>query len=206
MKKLGVSTQSGCASGVKNQKLKNLHISIIIVHIFALGTLLLLGCESKVKPSISSIGIGRDVPTQESWNAVITFTDSGRITGVLRAGHIAVYSEQKKTFLDSSITVDFFDENSNHTSVLTASRGIVNDITHDLEAHENVIVENDSGTILRTEELYWANKTQKIHTPAFVEITSPKEQIQGHGLESDQSLKYYTIPKVTGKTKTNAKK
>ncbi|MDI6765459.1 MAG: LPS export ABC transporter periplasmic protein LptC [Bacteroidota bacterium] len=180
--------------------------TIIIILLFALCSLLLLGCESKVKPPISSLGIGQDVPTQESWNAVITFTDSGRITAVLRAGHIAVFSEQKKTLMDSNITVDFFDENSNHTSTLTAKKGIVHDLTHDLEARENVIVVNDSGTTLRTEELYWMNKTQKIHTPAFVEITSPTEQIQGHGLESDQSLKYYTIPKVTGKAKTNAKK
>lgn len=181
-------------------------LSALCSSLFALCTLLLLGCEPKIKPPISSLGVGHDVPTQESWNAVITFTDSGRITAILKAGHIAVFYEQKKTLMDSNITVDFFDENSNRTSILTAKKGIVNDLTHDLEARENVIVVNDSGTTLRTEELYWMNKTQKIHTPAFVEITSPTEQIQGHGLESDQSLKYYTIPKVTGKAKTNAKK
>ncbi len=193
----------------KMQKVKSTHrlfFSVLCSLLFALCSLLSLGCESKIKPPISSLGIRQDVPTQESWDAVITFTDSGRITAVLRAGHIAVFSEQKKTLLDSNITVDFFDENSNHSSILTARRGIVNDLTHDLEAHENVIVVNDSGTTLRTEELYWANRTQKIYTPAFVEINSRTEQIQGHGLESDQSLKYYTIPKVTGKAKTNAKR
>ena len=164
---------------------------------------LLFGCEEKIKPSISSTGVSQDHPTQESWNATITFTDSGRVTGILRAGHIASYAERKFTILDSNIIVDFFDEQGRHSSVLTASRGRVNDVTHDFEAHGSVMVISDSGTTLKTEDLYWANATQKVHTPAVVEIISPTEQIQGHGFESDQSLKHYTIFKVTGQAKTN---
>jgi len=170
---------------------------------FALSSLLLLGCEGKVKPPVTSFGLKQDIPSQESWNATITFTDSGKITGILKAGHITVLDEKKITQLDSDIKVDFYDDNQRHTSVLTAKRGVVNDFTHDFEAHENVVVVNDSGTTLRTQELYWTNATRKIHTPAYVEITSPKEQLQGQGLESDQSLVNYTIYKPTGKAKTN---
>ena len=166
-------------------------------------SLFLLACEGKVKPSIAPAGIGQDVPTQESWDAKITFTDSGNVTGILRAGHISVFGEKKFTLLDSNIIVDFFDEFERHTSTLTARRGKVNDLTHDFEAHENVVVVSDSGTTLKTEDLFWDNFTQKIHTQAYVEITSPTEQIQGHGLESDQGLKHYTILKVTGQAKTN---
>jgi len=186
----------------KNRKVKPTHYFMLL----AVCSLLILGCEGKVKPSVSSSGLGQDVPSQESWNASIAFTDSGRKTGILHAGHISVFTEKKFTRLDSNITVDFYDENEKHTSVLTARRGLVNDVTHDFEAHENVLVVSDSGTTLATQELYWTNATQKIHTPAYVEITSPTEQIQGHGLVSDKSLKDYTIIKVTGKAKTNEKK
>jgi LPS export ABC transporter protein LptC len=143
------------------------------------------------------------MPTQESWNATITFTDSGRVSGILRAGHIAIYSESNFTVLDSNIAVDFFDENGNHTSLLTARQGKVNDLTNDFEAHQNVVVISDSGTTLYTEDLFWNNQTKKISTYAYVEIISPKERIQGHGFESDKSLKHYTIYKVTGQAKTN---
>jgi len=142
-------------------------------------------------------------PAQESWNAAITFTDSGRVTGILHAGHIASFTEKKFTTLDSGLTVDFYDERQHHTSVLTARRGRVDDRTHDFEAHENVVVVSDSGTTLRTEELYWNNVARKIHTPAYVDISSPTEQIQGQGLESDQSLKRYTIFKVTGQARAH---
>ncbi|MBA4313632.1 MAG: LPS export ABC transporter periplasmic protein LptC [Chlorobiaceae bacterium] len=164
-----------------------------------------ISCESKVKPPITPVGFGYDLPTQESWNADITFTDSGKVTGILRAGHIRMYSDKKITQLDSSVIVDFFDDQQRHTSILTAERGTVNDITHDFEVHEDVVVKSDSGTVLRTEHLYWSNTTQKVHTTAYVEITSPSEQIKGHGFESDKSLKHYTIFKVTGKAKTNEK-
>jgi LPS export ABC transporter protein LptC len=171
--------------------------------LFSLSILLFSCSEEKLKPAIASAGIGQDVPSQESWNATITFTDSGRVTGILRAGHIAMFADRRFTSLDSNISVDFYDQHERHTSVLTAKRGKVNDFTHDFEAHDNVVVVSDSGTTLKTEELYWSNTTQKVNTPAFVDITSPTEHIQGQGFESDQGLKRYTIFKVTGQTKPN---
>lgn len=163
------------------------------------------GCEGKIKPSVTSLEMGQDVPSQESWNATITFTDSGRVTGILRAGHILDYALKRITYLDSTITVDFYDDSMHHTSVLTARRGIVNNATQDLEAHENVVVVSDSGSTLRTESLFWTSRTQKIHTPEFVEITTPMERIQGHGFESDRSLKNRKIFKVTGQAKPDGK-
>ncbi len=172
----------------------------ILLILSALCTLLSAGCEEKIKPPIST-GLGFDVPAQESWDAKITFTDSGKVSGILRAGHIATYTDRKYTVLDSDIIVDFFDDEERHTSVLTAKRGQVNDVTHDFEAHGNVVVTSDSGSTLRTEDLFWTDATRKIHTPAYVEITSPKEQLQGHGFESDQDLKHYTVLRVTGQAK-----
>jgi LPS export ABC transporter protein LptC len=162
----------------------------------------LMGCAEKIKPSVANTGLGQDVPVQESWNSRITFTDSGKVTAIVHAGHIAVYGNSKTTLLEEGIKVDFFDEEEQHTSVLTAERGRVNDITHDLEAFGDVVVVSDSGTTLKTEELYWNDARQLIYTQAFVEIISPDEQIQGHGLESDPTLKNYRIFRVTGKATT----
>ena len=186
----------------KNNVRRSLRHEIFIFAILVLIGSFVIGCEEKLKPSISSEGIRLDIPSQESWNSTITFTDSGKVKGVLRAGHISTYDDKKYTLLDSNIIVDFYDENEHHTSVLTARHGKVDDVTHNFEARDNVVVISDSGTVLKTDELYWDNRDRKIHTPAYVEISSPKEQIRGHGFESDQSLKQYTIYKVTGQAKT----
>jgi len=177
------------------------------IFLLSAGFLLLhfAGCEGKVKPPVTNLELGQEVPSQESWNATITFTDSGRVTGILRAGHIVDYAMKKLTYLDSMISVDFYDDSMRHTSVLTAQRGIVNNATQDLEAHENVVVVSDSGSTLRSESLFWTSRTQKIHTPDYVEITTPTEKIQGHGFESDRSLKNRKIFRVTGQAKPEGK-
>ncbi len=159
---------------------------------------LMTGCEEKLKPAVSNTVVSQDLPSQESWKTTITMTDSGKLIAILKTGHLATYTEKQYTLFDSGVVVDFYDEFEHHTSVLTASNGRVNDLTKDLEAHGNVVVISDSGTTLKTQDLYWNNRTKKVTTPAFVDILSPTEHIQGTGFESDRGLKNYTIFKVTG--------
>lgn len=159
------------------------------------------GCEEKIRPSVVTVSQA-EIPSQESWNSTVTFTDSGKVKAILWSGHIASYAPRQFTLLSDSVHVDFFDEFERHTSLLTARRGKVNDRTQDFAAYENVIVISDSGTTLRTDSLYWDNATRKIRTEAFVDIVSPTEHIMGHGMVSDQGLKNYTIFKVTGQAMT----
>ncbi|MEK7264388.1 MAG: LPS export ABC transporter periplasmic protein LptC [Bacteroidota bacterium] len=155
------------------------------------------GCEEKIKPSVANITSGK-IPTQESWNSDITFSDSGRVRAKLHAGYIAVFSDEQYTVLDSGMRAHFYDEHGYHTSKMTSRRGKVNDVTQDLEASGNVVIISDSGTTVKTETVFWDNAKQKIHSAAFVEITSPREVLRGYGFESDQSLKNYKVFRVTG--------
>lgn len=163
--------------------------------------LLLAGCEEKIRPSVVPVK-ETEIPSQESWNSTVTFTDSGKVKAILWAGHIASYAPQQFTLLTDSVHVDFFNDLEQHTSLLTSRRGRVNDRTEDFAAYENVIVVSDSGTTLKTDSLFWDNATRRIRTEAFVDIMSPTEHIMGHGMISDQGLKKYTIFKVTGQAVT----
>ncbi len=161
-------------------------------------TVIINACsEEKVKPSIDASIKGAELPSQESWDATVFFTDSGKTKAVLKAGHLRVYENSKETLLDSNITVDFYNAEEQVSTVLTAKRGRVNDETNDLYAFDSVVVVSDSGTTLKTEELMWRNKDKKIVSDKFVTILSPKEKIQGFGFESDQSLKNYIIYNIT---------
>lgn len=155
------------------------------------------GCEERTKPSLIPLG-EEEIPTQQSWRSTVTFSDSAVVKAVLWAGRIAVYENRRETLLGDSIHVDFFDESGSRTSTLTARRGRVDDRTRDFDAFENVVVTSENGTVLRTDSLFWTNAERKIHTEAFVDIRSTTEQIRGHGLVSDQSLKNYRIFRVTG--------
>ena len=172
-----------------------------ILILLALVLIAAAGCEEKIRPGILPLP-QTEIPDQESWNSTVRFSDSARVKAVLWAGHIAVFRPQRSTILSDSIHVDFYNEQEVHTSVLTAGRGRVDDQTQDFEAHENVVVVSDSGTVLRTDSLFWDNAGRKIHTDAFVDIVSPTEHIMGHGMISDQSLRNYRIFRVTGQRTT----
>lgn len=166
--------------------------------IIAASILLLTGCEEKVRPSVLTGVSGTQLPSQESWNSTITFTDSGVVKAVVQAGHIYSFDNTHITYLDSGVVVDFYDEFGAHSSRLTSLRGSVNEGSNDLEATGNVVVASDSGTVVRTEKMFWTNTTQLIHSPEFVHITSPSEDLKGTGFESDHNLRNYRIFKVTG--------
>jgi len=163
----------------------------------AIAVLLLVGCEEKIRPSVVPVADAA-MAAQESWVSTVTLSDSARLKAILWAGHIAVYPEKETTLMDDSVHVDFYSETEQHTSTLTARRGRVNDRTRDFAAYEQVVVISDSGSVLRTDSLFWNSKTSQIETDAYVEIISPTEHIRGHGLVSDQGLKDYRIFRVTG--------
>ena len=169
---------------------------------FLVAAFVLAGCEEKLKPSVVPLS-REDFPSQESWNSTVVFSDSAKIKAILWAGHIAAYGNERYTLLDDSIHVDFYNDLQEHTSLLTARRGKVNDQTQDFSAYDNVVVISDSGTIVRTDSLFWSNADRKIRTDAFVDIVSPTEHIMGQGMVSDQSLKNYRIFKVTGQSLTH---
>ena len=78
--------------------------------------------------------------------------------------------------------------------------GTVNETNNNLEAQKNVVVVSSDSSRMRTEQLFWDNQRQLIYTPEYVQITTVKEKIQGHGFESDPSLKNYRIFRMTGQT------
>jgi LPS export ABC transporter protein LptC len=156
--------------------------------------LVFFGCQSeRVQPSIMSNIQLEKIPAQESWNSKVTFSDSGKTKAVLYTGHIRVYYDTQETLLDTGVKVDFYDDNQVKSSTLTSKKGRVDDVTQNLWARDSVVVVNDSGVTITTSELMWRNKDRKIVSDKFVTIVSPKENIQGYGFESDQSLRNYVI-------------
>lgn len=159
---------------------------------------LISGCtKEKVEPTVNAAIISEEIPDQESWNSTIFFSDSGKIKAILYAGHLSVFSRLKETLMDDNIKIDFYNENNVKTTTLTAKRGRVDEKTNNLYAIDSVVAINDSGIVIRTDEMMWRNKDQKIISEKYVTITSPTEIIEGYGFESDQNLSNYVIYRIT---------
>lgn len=152
--------------------------------------------EEKIQPQIAKQKVEGEIPSHESWNSKIMFTDEGRVKAILFSNHLQKFEMQKVTLLDG-VKIDFYDKEQKSTSNLTATSGKVDDILRDMYAIGNVVAKNDSGVVLKTEELKWRNADQKIVTDRFVSITTKKEIIEGYGLEADQSLNNYVVFRPT---------
>lgn len=161
--------------------------------------LFVVSCHSTEEPTPSATNT--DGPDQEGWNSKITVTSTGQIAAHVQYGHMAKYSKKQQTQFDGGIEVDFYNRAGEHTSHLTADKGLLFEDTNDVEARENVIAKSDSGITLFTQILRWQNRMQKIVTDDFVTIATPKgDTLRGKGFESDQNLKNYLIKQPTGVT------
>lgn len=152
--------------------------------------------DEKIQPQIGKTNIEGEIPSHESWNSKIMFTDDGNVKAILYSNHLQKFEKQKVTLLNG-VKIDFYDKDQKSSSNLTSLTGKVDDILRDMYATGNVVARNDSGLVLKTEELKWRHSDQKIVTDKFVTITTKKEIIEGFGLESDQSLNNYIVFKTT---------
>jgi len=158
----------------------------------------LTGCTSdKIAPPKTDISSSDSIPNQISYNASVTFSDSGKVKAVLYAGRIRIFSKFNYTLVDSSAKVDFY-KNGLIASTLTGNRGKIYDNTKDVEVYDNVKLVSNEGSLLTTNKLFWVNLTQRIKSDEFVHITTKTDDIQGYGFEADQNLKNYVIYKVSG--------
>lgn len=170
--------------------------------LFLLSSIFFFGCsEEKIKPPVLSTSNEGELPSQESWNFRMMFTDEGKLKAILTSAHARVFDERKETLLDT-VKIDFYNEQGLKTSTLTSLKGRVDGATNNMYAIDNVVAKNDSGTTLKTQELMWRSRDRKIVSDKFVTIESPTEKIQGYGVVADQNLANYVIYKPTFVTTT----
>ncbi len=141
---------------------------------------------------IGPAGTAPQLPDEEINDFTLTETDAGQPLWKLYAGYAAEYSAANR-FVVRSLRVDFFDDKSVRSSVLTAREGEINSRTHDMTATGHVRLETAEGTRLSTEQLRFMNQTQKILVPdtELVRVERAQDVLTGYGFESDPSLHHY---------------
>jgi len=166
--------------------------------IFLLCLFLAVSCVDSKKIELPS---SEGLPDQESWIVNIILTDQGKIRAKVRAGHLEKYNEKEFILLDSNVTVDFFDLNEQHTSILNSNKAEVNQSSNDMKAIGNVVAVSDSGISLYSETLEWDSKNEKLRTKDSIMITTlDKDTLYGIGFESDSNLENWKIINPSGVT------
>jgi len=124
----------------------------------------------------------------------------GRMAWTFRGDTVRYYEEPERVEADGVI-VDFYNEEEEYVSTLTADWGTIDRNSSDMEARGSVVIENREGVRLETDWVRWENEKERIYTDAFVTIYRENQIITGTGMETDPGLERTEIKKdVTART------
>ena len=167
--------------------------------------ILFLIIASCAREQLQDLSTREGLPDQEGWIVTIILTDAGIMRAKVQSGHLEKYNDREFVLLDSSVTVDFFDDKEKHTSVLTSNMAEVNQSSNDMKAIGNVVAVSDSGITLYSESLTWDAKEEKLRTKKNIMITTlEQDTLYGIGFESDSDLENWKILSPSGVTSREA--
>ncbi len=182
----------------KIQCCKNL--SIVVLSLGA--TMLILSCSTKVASDLPTDLISvKKPPSVEATDFQTFYTDSGVVRYFLKTPKLLIYDQEKEPYKEfpDGFHLQQFDGNKKIISELSANYGKNFEIEDKWLATGNVVLVNNKGDTLRSEELIYLIKEGKIYTDKFVSIKKGNDVIDGSGgFESDTQMTKWTFKKTRG--------
>ncbi|MBN1251080.1 MAG: LPS export ABC transporter periplasmic protein LptC [Bacteroidales bacterium] len=179
---------------------KFIHKSIVIL-IFSVFTML-FSCSDDI-PVVNRITSKEDLPTVSIENLNTSYTENGKIKGKLKTPLLNQFDDVEEPYLKfpKGVSIVMYDKNGKTESSMSANYAIYHTSKQLWEAHDNVVMTNIKGDILKTDKLYGNEKEKKIYTDEFVTIISADgTQIKGvNGFESNTEFTIYKFFDVSGK-------
>jgi LPS export ABC transporter protein LptC len=167
---------------------------------FVICLVLLIGCGPKEENLAKAIALSVDLPIEVGSNVSISYTDSGFLKAKLFASLLERYATENKsqTIMRDGITAYFYSNEGKINSYIKSKYAIRDERDRTITARKDVNVINNKGDTLRTEELIWDEKTDRIYSDKLVRITSPDRIIIGTGFESNTSFTKFKVLNISG--------
>lgn len=150
---------------------------------------------------IKKITLNKNDPDDKTSNLFLTYTDSGYAKVRLYAPLAETFTRPEKVVkFREGIKVEFYDEDGNLESILTALYGEINEKEGDMIVRDSVQLYNTvKKQRMETEVLYWKKKDSTIYTDKMVTVRTPKALFFGQGVKTKQDFSFYEILKPQGK-------
>jgi LPS export ABC transporter protein LptC len=167
--------------------------------------MLVSGCINDPE-EVERVTTYEDLPLQTIVQSKIVYTDSARTQFIIEAGLIERYPTDDRPVDEFSegIRVLSYDRSGELESELTAERASNFTEENLMVARDSVILRNNEGKMLNSEELYWDGKEGRIYTDKFVRITTPTEILYGDGLEANEDFSRYEILNIKGRIRIDS--
>ena len=161
---------------------------------------MLFSCENDLEV-IKTITATIELPKQSAEDIEVIYSDSAKIKLKITAPKLELYQESaEKSHYEfpEGIRVYFYNPDKTIKSKLSANFAIHYVSENLWEARNNVVAINQTGEILKTEQLFWDQDKKTIYTNEFAKVIDDKSQITGHGFVADESFNNWEFKKVTG--------
>ncbi len=180
---------------VNYNKMRQLLLAFAVV-------MVVISCSSKVASDIPPDLISnKKTPSIEATNFETSYTDSGIIRYFLKTPKLLIFDQEKAPYKEfpEGFQLHQFDENHKIISELSANYGKNLEQEQTWLASGNVVMVNNKGDTLRTEELTYLIKEDRIFSDKFVSIRQGDQDITGTGgFESDSQMTRWTFKKTKG--------
>ena len=179
-----------------NHVCKRMNASVFIL--LAAVILALPSCQSDLE-AIQTIVQVDEGPVESAFNVEIIYSDQARVRMILNAAQMDRY-ENEDSYLEmpQGLHVVFFDTLMQQTSSMRSKYAISYEDSEIIEARNDVVVVNEQGETLNTEQLIWDQKEEIIYSEKFVKITSDDEVTYGEGFRADERFDRWEITNPRG--------
>ena len=164
---------------------------------------ILFSCENDLE-TIRKVTYKSTDPDERTIDLKLHYTDSGFAKVELNAKLAESYSKPIKVVkLKDGVKVKFFNSSGEIESILTSLYGEIRGESEMMVRDSVRLFNIKMGQCLETEELFWNQKTEAIHTDRSVIVRSKDGIFFGEGIRTTQDFLKYEFIKPRGKIKLN---
>lgn len=161
--------------------------------------MLFYSCSNDYNEVIKDVSF-ETLPEQRAENIEIVRTDSGKVIGKIFAPVLERYSQEENPYelFPEGMKVVTYQKYPKINSSIVCKYAYHDVKTQKWEARDNVVAVNIDGDTLKTEQMFWDLKIEKIYSDKYVNITTKDEIIYGNGFIANQDFTNWKITNVKG--------
>ena len=168
---------------------------IIEFSCFLIIAFFLTSCEEKRKVEVLTKYNG---PLMSTENLNVIYSDSGRVKVKLTTAQQLKFQNEDEVY-PKAVYITFYDKNGVEYSSLRGDSGRYEKSNGLYKVMGNVFFFNRlQQQSLITDLLNWSPLRKKVYTDRKFTIKTPKEELHGIGMDSDQDFTHYTMRKTKG--------
>lgn len=171
---------------------------------FLAGCLLVYSCENDIR-KVDGL-LNKNAAIEEALDVTSFMSQEGIMKAQLTSPYMVRHqSDSAYVEFPRTLHVDFYNDSLQIESVLDALYARYREYEGKVFLRDSVVVINKlKGDTLRTDELWWDQKTEEFYTDRPVRIHQPDKTIFGQGLRADQDFSSYDIYHITGVVLTSS--